>query len=407
MEYQWNGNGQGMHGCNSTGYWQPRPMFQYQPTRHFPPPQQIWNGFQGNPWEQPYRQFNPGPIHHVRHQFPNNHKNNKKTKSRGQKEQVFIDFCDVCDRGFKTEAKKNEHFSQHIKCDEPGCKFEAHFKIVFIHKQNAHGPNAHKIKLDTPEEIARWRMERRKNYPTAANAELKLKKSQERLINGNVLNNKEFGKMRKRKGCNKSSVDKNSNLTEAFQPGKVAKTEDNDKRKHTNLLISNGSDDLSDSDSLNESMDTEMVSDSNMKANLSVGLGSLMQSYASDSDEEKPDSRISVGNVDMKTVFPKDELPDASFQSENNIQSNEPTKKGKVSSPGTVQKENREYQSPRRNRSNGQNFVRKNMPKNKRKNLLEMLLAPDIRRERNHILQCVRFIVQNNFFENDDHSIEN
>jgi len=31
--------------------------------------------------------------------------------------------------------------------------------------------------------------------------------------------------------------------------------------------------------------------------------------------------------------------------------------------------------------------------------LLEMLLAPEIRRERNIILQCVRYIVKKNFFE--------
>ncbi|CAF1375154.1 unnamed protein product [Rotaria sp. Silwood1] len=34
--------------------------------------------------------------------------------------------------------------------------------------------------------------------------------------------------------------------------------------------------------------------------------------------------------------------------------------------------------------------------------LLERLLAPDIRRERNMVLQCIRHIVNNNFFGLDD-----
>ena len=37
---------------------------------------------------------------------------NKKNKI---KEEYFIDFCDVCDRGFKTEEKKRQHYSEHRK----------------------------------------------------------------------------------------------------------------------------------------------------------------------------------------------------------------------------------------------------------------------------------------------------
>ncbi|CAF1147758.1 unnamed protein product [Adineta steineri] len=43
--------------------------------------------------------------------------------------------------------------------------------------------------------------------------------------------------------------------------------------------------------------------------------------------------------------------------------------------------------------------------KHKNATLLERLLAPDIRRERNMVLQCIRHIVNNNFFGLDDHSI--
>ena len=31
------------------------------------------------------------------------------------KEEKFIDFCDVCDRGFKTEEKRQQHYSEHTR----------------------------------------------------------------------------------------------------------------------------------------------------------------------------------------------------------------------------------------------------------------------------------------------------
>jgi hypothetical protein len=43
--------------------------------------------------------------------------------------------------------------------------------------------------------------------------------------------------------------------------------------------------------------------------------------------------------------------------------------------------------------------VQHNIVKRKKLTLLQKLLAPEIRSERNKILQCVRFIVQNNFFD--------
>ena len=44
---------------------------------------------------------------------------NKRTKF---KEENFIDYCDVCDRGFKTEEKKRQHYSEHTKVGkEIGC----------------------------------------------------------------------------------------------------------------------------------------------------------------------------------------------------------------------------------------------------------------------------------------------
>uniref|UniRef100_H2Z0W6 C2H2-type domain-containing protein n=1 Tax=Ciona savignyi TaxID=51511 RepID=H2Z0W6_CIOSA len=147
---------------------QQHPM-QNHPQQHYPMGNQLphnnaysyqsWNTQLGNQGQNYYYQANmgapitPNPIpNHPQvwnERKRNNGRNNYYKNKRTKKEPEFVDFCDVCDRGFKTEEKKLEHYSQHVTCKEPGCSFEAHFKIVEIHRRNLHGPNGHRIKLET------------------------------------------------------------------------------------------------------------------------------------------------------------------------------------------------------------------------------------------------------------------
>ena len=41
-------------------------------------------------------------------------------------------FCETCDKDLKDEETQTLHFSEHIKCAYPGCKFDAHFLVIFI-----------------------------------------------------------------------------------------------------------------------------------------------------------------------------------------------------------------------------------------------------------------------------------
>ena len=77
----------------------------------------------------------------------------------------FLPFsCDLCDRSFKSKDLLDQHTSEHVPCGINGCKFVAHPKIVEKHVQMQHETGlAEKImKLTTPEEIAKWKEERRK-----------------------------------------------------------------------------------------------------------------------------------------------------------------------------------------------------------------------------------------------------
>uniref|UniRef100_UPI00358F8E98 FMR1-interacting protein NUFIP1-like n=1 Tax=Myxine glutinosa TaxID=7769 RepID=UPI00358F8E98 len=135
----------------------------------------------------------------------NHHQNNSTTWNKGwnssrkpkkkrfkKPEHVFAS-CDACDRSFKNQKKYDEHLAQHKKCTETGCNFEAHEKIMRLHWDNSHAPGAEHIKLDTPEEMLKWKEERRKNFPTAANRAKKLQLEKEKQERGEVLQTAQFG----------------------------------------------------------------------------------------------------------------------------------------------------------------------------------------------------------------------
>ena len=48
-------------------------------------------------------------------------------------------FCEACNKDFKDQAAKAEHFAEHIKCGFPGCMFEGHMLVIETHIKNAHG----------------------------------------------------------------------------------------------------------------------------------------------------------------------------------------------------------------------------------------------------------------------------
>lgn len=72
--------------------------------------------------------------------------------------------CDRCDRGFKSQEQFDAHVAEHIPCGIDGCKFVAHPKIVEKHVMMQHetGLAEQIMRLNTPEEIQKWRDQRKK-----------------------------------------------------------------------------------------------------------------------------------------------------------------------------------------------------------------------------------------------------
>ncbi|CRL01252.1 CLUMA_CG014411, isoform A [Clunio marinus] len=104
----------------------------------------------------------------------------------------FIAYCKFCKEGFKSHIDLSQHRQAHQRCPYEQCKFNASEKVVAEHIQKVHIKRNVLTKiqdLTTPEQIEKWREERRKRYPTIANVQLRQQarefrsKRGERLVN--------------------------------------------------------------------------------------------------------------------------------------------------------------------------------------------------------------------------------
>ncbi|XP_060774189.1 nuclear fragile X mental retardation-interacting protein 1 isoform X2 [Neoarius graeffei] len=339
----------------------------------------------------------------------NQWRNKKKTK-----ESEFSHFCDACDRGFKNDDAYNEHIAQHVKCSVDDCKYTAHEKLVKIHWRNSHAPGAKRIKLDTPEEIAKWREERRRNYPTRSNIEKKIKLMEVKEKRGDVLETSQFGRFK-----SGGRVHGGHHHGKGFQvprghaygghqhfhPGSEKVEQASPLSCPAHDVDPLGALAISDPDHEKEESVKEM------KAAISVApkimtsaLGSLISSYGEDiseSDQEPEDAPVLKSSLALE----ENKALLAAHSNPNQNSAPKPERwpiTEKSNKTHQVPRSQSESHSPRSRGHCGGRQRQRNKPRTGPQKchptLLEMLLAPDIRHERNVVLQCIRYIIHKDFF---------
>lgn len=507
---------------NSNGFGPPNAfhcgqnMGQSHPPQNFPRPNHNSN------FQNKMKRKNSNEFSHEHFKNGNSNSEQQGNKKKGKKkakppkEVDYSHYCDVCDRGFKSEDLLQTHISEHIQCTEKDCRFVGHPKVVKLHHKMQHGPGSKKIRwLDTPEDIQKWRNDRKRNFPTAATIAKKADNVEKKQQQGNVLETRQFGKMKRGQrnqrgrgrgrghpqgriqGQSQQTTSGNkvqdalANHNEA-PPAKIRKTEEEGEEetgrrasqaqpqthhRSTGSLVQSGpvqgkengqptstttqpegqrsmvisakhsiacdplsllAADENESDEEDSGLNVSHVPVIEVAPKGSFGaLGSLAANYDTDSDDsntgeldERPKEVYQNGSAELidikkishtvrdeisqnghqslksspaKTLEVPDDVPgDVEGDVEVNICKNGESLEGK--SGGWQEGHKRKHLTRKERRMRKKDAIareraQKNAPKPRKATLLEMLLAPEMRKERNVILQCVRHVVKKNFFQ--------
>ncbi|XP_066903279.1 FMR1-interacting protein NUFIP1 [Halyomorpha halys] len=349
-----------------------------------------------------------------------NRRNKKGVPTTSQNKPEGEYYCEVCDRSWMTPEELEVHLSEHITCHFEGCSFRGAPKIVTLHIKLQHesGMFDKIVKSSNKEDIEKWREERRRNFPTKENIEKKLaerKEMEERGENieqnmksfkrNQAMHYNEKGKAEEKKINNKRKRNKFNNsknnpinkvngynpqfLSTASLPNDIGDAK-NDEEDH-NINIS----------------DEEWISDSKgvvKSAAISNILMNLSSTYASD----ESDSEVIISDK-MESV------EDKSLEDRCGDSDNEPPEEEKIVRQSDVvsdcemnlehNKFNDKFSKRKKNHPKHQFKPKSNVMKwqpslrKKPLTLLEKLLSKEIKQERNYILQCIRFIINENYFE--------
>jgi len=98
-------------------------------------------------------------------------------------------WCDVCEKGFPNQGLLDEHESEHATCGIDGCNYTAHQDVLEKHIMHQHLSGLYnKIPQgNSPEEIEKWKQERRKNFPTRDKIVAKDAEIAEKRARGEVM----------------------------------------------------------------------------------------------------------------------------------------------------------------------------------------------------------------------------
>ncbi|XP_019847001.2 nuclear fragile X mental retardation-interacting protein 1 [Bactrocera dorsalis] len=120
-----------------------------------------------------------------------------------QTEAVEPEYCEACDMELQSNDDLRRHKLQHEKCPVDNCNYRGHPSVMDKHVATLHSSGLFDKfkKLSSPEEIAAWREERKRKYPTLENSLMRQRAKEQREKRGERLeaHNGRFGKQEDRK----------------------------------------------------------------------------------------------------------------------------------------------------------------------------------------------------------------
>ncbi|KAL6425944.1 hypothetical protein ACFW04_008921 [Cataglyphis niger] len=351
-------------------------------------------------------------------------------------------YCEVCDRDFPSKDTLSEHKSTHRVCGIDGCTFSAHPMLVEKHISMQHRTGLYQRMKDLsiPENLEKWLMERKKRYPTEANINLRKAEELEKLQRGEIIKqnsnvhirtNKTVNvrqkkrRPRKRYGCennnyvhidelyrglrpfpgtsvlqegNKVCIDEEGNKVCIDEEGnKVCIDEEVGLHEETDLYAKITGN-ISDEDDIPQTSTT--LEATNLPAISLPILPILVANYESESDDEAP-AEVPVKRMKIEELQ-QDKITKNTIDEEiSDIQKceNDKLKSDKLNNES--QKTVVKYQNEQKDEMNRILIDNKNNKFLRRyhNKLLEKLLSRSIQHERNLICQCIKYIIDNNFFD--------
>lgn len=385
--------------------------------------------------------------------------NTKPKEEIPEKDQHF--YCQTCDMDFNSYIHFQNHNKQHRKCGIDNCSFTGTENAVSQHILNQHSTGIYDTikNLNTPEEIAKWREERRKRYPSVRNVELRRKAQEERKNRGERLQkpNNRFASKYDQRQLRKRERDANLQYNK-----RNTKNRESRKRSYpvadakpvmptkcepkvpAATLISKESEDTNENESYKNlqnfkgtssmyALEKKSEPESNPLLSMLGMYGSSDEEMSSDNESTPENDNNQISRVDIEVPSYqsyKNRIEDCELSSESapeeiaierhaddeflnkpdvqpqvgvalktneNVksQSNQNDQKKMNKSNGS-HKENSRQKLEKSKTKSGLNF--KKLHRFKQNTMLAKLLETDIRHERNLLLQCVRYVVENNFF---------
>ncbi|XP_037271227.2 nuclear FMR1 interacting protein 1 [Rhipicephalus microplus] len=286
--------------------------------------------------------------------------------------------CDSCDQGFASQADLSAHRAEHVVCPRDDCGFEASPAVVALHQKLQH--NSPFIRrtaaVGADEDVEEWRRQRRLRYPTLQNIEAKKAAEVERQARREVINEDvRGGRRRKRHNKRRQRAHRRASPVNRvhqppWQPQRAAQPEPSPIEEEKAAPCEDEPDQITDSDGEQPNANGAKPPESSV----SGVLASLMACYGSDDDETA--------------------VEDSSRQ----VQTNKQEASEEAPPPAPSKALPAKVKPAVRPKATSLAAGSAGWPHRRKLTLLQRLLASEMRRERNVILQCVHHVVDHDFF---------